>query len=114
MGAALCSLLLPPLVAFEPQRPIALALTVLGAALVLAPYWFRSSTHGRPEDIRRTSPLVPAAKGWMLYARWSGIAGPIVLWGVVAWCVFSQAAPLTAARSQGWSARALPLALLVA
>jgi len=110
MGAGLCALLLPPLVAFEPQRPIALALAGLGAALTLAPYWFRSRLAG----VRRTTLHARTATGWVPHSRWLEIVGVIVLWGVVAWCVFSQAAPLTAARSQVWSARALPLALLVA
>jgi hypothetical protein len=84
-----CSLLLPPLIAFVPQPLSALGLVLLGAAAALIPW---------PSVVR----------------RWIHAGGAVVMWGVVAWCDFSQAAPLTEPRGRVWGERALPLALALA
>jgi sugar lactone lactonase YvrE len=99
LGAAACSLLLPPLVAFAPQPLAALGLVLLGALLTLLP-------DRLPFRLRVGPPV-----DWARRLRILGLAAP---WGVIAWCVFSQEAPLTAPRSLVWSARALPLVLVLA
>jgi hypothetical protein len=87
--AALCCLLLPPVVAFQAQPLAGLGLVAIGALGALWPEW-------RPRG------------------RWLHGVGATLLWGVVAWCALSQPALLTQPRSLIWSLRALPVLVGVA
>lgn len=91
VGAALCCLLSPPLVAFRPQRLPALAGVAAGGAVL---FWsLERPTQGR-------------------FIRWGLAAiGALLLWGIIGWCVLSQVAPLTQPLSLTWSLRCLPIVM---
>ncbi|HET8906690.1 MAG TPA: NHL repeat-containing protein [Ktedonobacterales bacterium] len=92
VGALLCCLVLPPIVAFEPARLPAFALLGIGATLLML------------------SVLVDVHR-WLQFALY--IAGGALLWLLVCWCVFSQVSPLTETRNTTWGLRGLPVALLL-
>jgi sugar lactone lactonase YvrE len=87
LGAAtlVMCLALPPLMGFAPQTLAGLALAALGVVLAMLP---------------RSVPWVKAAHA----------VGVALLWGVLAWCILSQPAPLTQPLTAVWGLRALPIA----
>ncbi|HEX6541715.1 MAG TPA: hypothetical protein VF040_08175 [Ktedonobacterales bacterium] len=89
VGALLCCLLLPPVVAFEPQRTPALVLLAVGSALLAVSPGMRQR--------------------WARRALF--IIGAVLLWVLAGWCALSQISPLTEPRSFTWGVRGLPLVL---
>jgi len=89
VGALLCCLILPPMVAFQSARTPAILLWGAGMALL--------------------------ACSLLVYHRWWRptlfIIGATVLWALLGWCVFSQISPITEPRSFTWGIRGLPLVL---
>ena len=100
VGALLCRLLLPPLVAFSPAPLPALLLWGAGTTL-LAGALPPTLSHRWPR-LARLARLAP----YTLFP-----AGAVLLWLLVGWCVFSQRSPITEPRSFTWGVRGLPLAL---
>lgn len=86
MAGILC-VVMPPLVAFEPQTVAGIALVVIGAAAALWP------------DMR---PRVRAV---------THLSGAVVLWGTILWCVLSQTMSLSEYVSVILARRALPILL---
>ena len=97
VGALLCCLLAPPMVAFAPARLPAILLWGAGAALLALAL------------------LLP--RRWPRHARLVSFtlfpAGALILWLLIGWCVFSQISPITEPRSFTWGLRGLPLALVM-
>jgi SMP-30/Gluconolactonase/LRE-like region len=93
-GAAVCCLLVPPLVAFRPQPLPALGGVAAGGAMLL---W----------------PLVrPSLRHWMGWGVAAG--GTLGLWMTIAWCILSQMAPITQPIGFTWSLRGLPIMVVAA
>lgn len=88
-GASVCSVLLPPVIAYQSRPQIGLAVVLL-TACVLVISDAHSALHG---------------------LRWAGAAA---LWAGIAWCVLSQPAPLTQPLGLAWSVRGIPLVLAAA
>ena len=93
-GAALCCLLLPPLLAFRTQPLPALAAVVVGGVALL---W----------------PLVRPPRDHLLSMALLAL-GALLLWATIAWCILSQVAQLTQPRSLTWSLRSLPIVVAAA
>lgn len=141
-GATVCAIALPPLVAFESQRLPALLLVAVGIALYVGARFWRAKagetrlaptliaarirraktgeTRLAPTSLFRPA-LIRTRAGGFCGRRPSGAvstagtaAGEFILWAMIAWCVFSQEAPVPASVVREWSVRALPLAVLLA
>ncbi len=91
-GAALCCMLVPPLIAFCPQPLPALAVVMAGGLVLVLPL------------------LRHPQSRWI---RWgAGAVGALLLWGIVGWCFLSQVAPLTQPLTLTWSVRGIPIVVV--
>lgn len=93
-GAALCCLLMPPLVAFRPQPLLALGGVAAGGVMLSWPF------------------VHPLRMGWIGWGLAAG--GALFLWGIIVWCSLSQVAPIIQPTGFTWGLRGLPIVLVAA